>query len=132
MTTLHVQIESTDEYRDRVHADLEALERGELNNDRYELSLPNEQALSRLFSASNIELIRAIAEHEPASMRETAQIVERDIKEVHRNLRELERLGLVEFKQAGRAKRPVVWYDGIDIEIDMPRLGGGQRDPASA
>ena len=132
MTTLHVRIESTDEYRDRVHADLEAFERGDLEADRHELSLPDEQSLSRLFSPTNLELIRVIAEHEPESMRETATLVDRDIKDVHRNLRELERLGLIEFERDGRAKRPVVWYDEIDIEIDVPRLGGSVRDPATA
>lgn len=134
MPTLHVKIESADDYRERVHADLQALERGELDDesDRYELSLPDEQALSRLFSASNIELIRTIAEHEPASMRETAELVDRDIKEVHRNLTELERLGFIEFEQVGRAKRPVVWYNEIDVEIDVPAGELSGRSPLSA
>lgn len=134
MPTLHVRIESTDDYRERVHADLEALERGELDDepDRYELSLPDEWALSRVFSASNIELIRTIAKHEPSSMRETAELVDRDIKEVHRNLSELERLGLVEFEQEGRAKRPLIWYDEIDVKIDMPTSELGGRSPLSA
>jgi predicted transcriptional regulator len=132
MPTLRVRIESVEEYRERVHADLEAFERGDLGEDRYELSLPDEQALSRLFSPTNIELIRTIAAHEPASMRETAQLVDRDIKEVHRNLQELERLGIIDFEQRGRAKRPTIWYDAIDIEIGLPTSGAPAHDEVSA
>jgi len=134
MPTLHVRIESTEDYRERVHTDLEALERGDLDDepDRYELSLPDERALSRVFSASNLELIRTIARRSPSSMRETAEFVDRDIKEVHRNLSELERLGLVEFEREGRAKRPVIWYDGIAVEIEMPTSEFGEQSPPSA
>lgn len=122
--TLHVTIESDKEFHARVLDDIEAFEQNKLDESesvpRYQLSLPNEQALSRVFSAKNIELIRAIAAFEPESMRETARIVDRGIKEVSRNLNELERLGLVEFEQDGRSKRPHVWYDEIDVAIEMP------------
>ena len=122
--TLHVTIESDKEFHARVLDDIEAFEQGKLDESkrapRHQLSLPDEQALSRVFSAKNLELIRTIAEHEPGSMRETARLVDRGIKEVSQNLNELERLGLVEFEQDGRSKRPHVWYDEIDVVIEMP------------
>lgn len=132
-TTLHVTIESGEEFHARVLDDLEAFEQGELDDtgDRHELSLPDERALSRVFSANNIELVRTIAEHDPASMRETARLVNRGVKEVSHNLNELERLGLIEFEQGGRSKRPIVWYDEIDVAIEMPIGQAGEPRPAT-
>lgn len=41
------------------------------------------------------------------------------MRQVHDNLNELERLNLVRFETDGRAKRPVVWYDDIDVELPI-------------
>jgi predicted transcriptional regulator len=117
--TLHITVESTDEFHERVLEDLEAIERGDDVDDVHVLSLPGEAELSRLFSEKNLELLRTIARREPASMREAARFVERDVKEVSRNLYELESLGVIEFEEEGRSKRPVVWYDELDINFPL-------------
>ena len=41
------------------------------------------------------------------------------MRQVHRNLKELEDLGLVEFEDDGRSKRPSVWYDEIAVELPL-------------
>ena len=66
-------------------------------------------------------LLRTIAREEPAGIRETARLVDRDVRQVHRNLNELESLGLIDLKERGLAKRPTVWYD--TIEVDLPLFG---------
>lgn len=126
--TLHITVESGAEFHERVLADLEAIERGEELDDKYSVSLPDEAALSKLLRPNNVQLIRAIAAHEPDSMRETARLVDRDIKDVSQNLNELAELGLIEFERDGRAKRPVVWYNDIEIEIGIPQ-SAGSSDP---
>jgi len=70
-------------------------------------------------SEKNLELLHAIAEHEPSSIRELAETVDRDYREVHRNLEELETLNVVEFKQEGQAKKPAVWYDNIEVDVNL-------------
>jgi len=35
------------------------------------------------------------------------------------NVNELEDYGLLRLEQEGRAKRPVVWYDELDIEVPL-------------
>jgi predicted transcriptional regulator len=117
--TLHITVESTDEFHEQVLEDLEAIERGDDVDDAHVLSLPSKAELSRLFSEKNIQLLQVIAEREPASMREAARFVDRDVKEVSRNLHELESLGVIEFEKDGRAKRPVVWYDELDISVPL-------------
>lgn len=118
-TTLRIRVESTEQFHDEVLDDLEALEAGEVTEDKYVVSLPDEQALSRVFNERNLQLIRTVADEEPASMRETARLVGRDIKEVSRNLNELAQLGVVRLEDEGRAKRPVVWYDEIDLTVSV-------------
>ena len=71
-----------------------------------------------------LELIRAIAEHEPQSMREAARLVDRDVSDVHGDLQLLEVLGILEFEEGGPggAKRPVVPFDRIEMHIDYPLM----------
>jgi len=87
--TLTVRLGGGDDERDALLDDVEAMERGEDVEDRHVLVLDDEAELQRLLSPVNLGLLRAIREHEPESMRETADLVERDFKEVHRNLTEL-------------------------------------------
>ena len=77
------------------------------------------EKLSRLLSQKNLELLEAIFEHEPESIREAAELVDRDDKQVHRNLSELEDIGAIEFEGggSGQAKKPVLAYDGLETDI---------------
>lgn len=117
VTTLHVRIEDSDSYFDRIEEAVDEIGSGDdgASASGRGLSLPDEEALARVFSAQNLQLIRAIAQHEPSSMRRLAAIVDRDIKNVSQNLNELESLGLIDLVDEGRAKRPVVPYDEIEV-----------------
>lgn len=119
MTTLEIRIGERDRTRRETLERIEAAQQGESVEERHVLNIERERDVTRVLSEVNLELIRTIAKHEPASMRETAELVDRDFKEVHRNLTELETLGLIEFEQDGRAKRPIVPYDDIRLDIDL-------------
>jgi predicted transcriptional regulator len=45
-----------------------------------------------------LELIQAIAEGDPQSMREAARLVERDVSEVHSDLKHLETVEVIQFE----------------------------------
>jgi predicted transcriptional regulator len=47
---------------------------------------------------------------------------------VHGNIHELVDYGLVELKETGRSKRPVVWYDDIDVDIPLSQNGATSSD----
>lgn len=115
---LEVRLDS-DEQHSELLEDIRTLERGEEVDDRHVLVLDNERELQRLLSPSNLELLRAIRKHEPESMRGAADLVDRDFKEVHRNLTELDALNVIDLIETGRAKRPVVRFDAIDIELSL-------------
>ncbi|RLM39276.1 hypothetical protein [Haloarcula sp. Atlit-120R] len=118
-TTLTVRVGDGTTTKEQTRERIRAMERGEDLEDRHVLVLEDESDLQRLLSPANLALLRTIREHEPESMRETAALVGRDFKEVHRNLTELETLNVIEFEQSGRSKRPVVRFDEIDIEVSL-------------
>lgn len=130
--TLYITIESTDEFFNEALADVRRLEAGEDLKDKHVLSLPDEEALERVLTAKNIELLRMVATEHPDSIRELARLVDRDVKNVSTALGRLEELGLVEFDQSGRAKRPTVWYDEVQIDIQLASFEADDTEPAPA
>ena len=117
--TLTVRVDDGAKIQSETRDRLRAMERGEDIKDRHVLVLDDEADLQRLLSPANLELLRAIRHHEPESMREAAALVDRDFKDVHRNLTELETLNVIEFEQSGRSKRPIVRFDEIDVELSL-------------
>lgn len=123
-TTLHVRVGEGERLRQVARDRLQAAERGERLEDADPvLNFESFADFARLMSEVNLQLLRAIAQDEPESIRQAAAIVDRDYKEVHRNLTELEALGVIEFVQEGRSKRPVVPFDEIEVELSMSDEG---------
>jgi predicted transcriptional regulator len=120
--TLEVRLDGENQ-TDELLADVQAMERGEDVPERHVLVLENEAELHRLLSPANLELLRAIRQHDPESMRAAANLVDRDFKEVHRNLTELDALNVIDLVKDGKSKRPVVRFDEIDINLSLDSNG---------
>lgn len=126
---LHIRFERSD--TDRIEETLQAIDAGEAVEPYFEVTFHDSDQLHQVTRPTNLELLRTIAREEPSGIRETARLVERDVRQVHRNLSELESLGLVDFEDNGRSKRPTVWYD--TIEVDLPLLDSrSEYDTADA
>ena len=127
--TLHIR------YREGSDDDLEdalaALDRGETPEPHLEVVYHDPADVHRVTRPKSLELLRAIVQHNPDSIRETARLVDRDVSQVHRNLTELEELHLVELVDDGQSKRPSVWYEAIDIDLPLVTPDGGS-DEATA
>lgn len=124
--TLHVRINSAD------HSDLEnrlaAIDAGEdVEPSEPTLSIEDLETFGRIFRSTNLELLEAIVEHEPESIRELARLVDRNPPEVLKNVNELADYGLLELEEDGRAKRPVVWYDEIDADLPLTTSSNRER-----
>ena len=120
MPTLKVTVGERDRLDQRTRRRIKvAQECEELDDAQPLLNFGSYAELSRLLSQKNLELMEAIFEHEPESIREAAELVDRDYKQVHRNLSELEDIGVIEFEGggSGRAKKPVLAYEGLEIDI---------------
>ncbi len=125
--TLLVTVESSDEaYRAGLNEIL-ALERSEPVEQPDTISFPNTEQLFETFNPRTMELLETIAEHRPASIRETARLVERDVKNVHTELSELARLGIIRFEEEGRSKRPVFLYQRLHLDVAFATEGGSDE-----
>ena len=128
--TLLVTVQSDDSlYRDGRDA-VDRLSRGEAVDDPDRFAFESSELLFETFNPRTMALLETIAEADPESIRQTARLVERDVKNVHEELTELERLGVIRFNTDGRAKKPVFPYE--EIVISLPFAHDGARDTAHA
>lgn len=79
------------------------------------VTFANEQQLSDVLNERTFTLLRVIRADEPDSIRETARLVGRDVKNVHEEVTTLEALGIIRFDEDGQSKRPVFPYDDLII-----------------
>lgn len=93
------------------------------------LSFATAEQLGEVFNDRTYRLLRVVRAEEPGSIRETARLVGRDVKNVHEELTRLEALGVVEFDQSGQAKRPVVPYDDLVISPFAGDAGDAEATP---
>lgn len=131
--TLHVYIGAGPDRSD-LQDSLAALDAGEeVEREPSRLIIESLETFGRIFRATNLELIEAIAEHEPESIRELARIVDRHPPEVTDNVTELADYGVITLEEHGRAKQPRLWYDEIEISGDIPlRTDDGSSDVGAA
>lgn len=125
--TLHVTIDA-DPDRDDLEDALAAIEAGDPVDPRSAtLSIEDLETFGRVFRPTNLEVLQAVLEHEPESIRALAEAVDRHHPDVLENVRELTDYGLLDLEREGRAKRPVVWYDSLAVDIPL-----GDRSPEVA
>jgi len=119
---------------DRVEEALAALDRGEEPAPYLERVYRDVDNLHRVTRPKNLELLRVLASERPESIRETARLVDRDVRQVHRNLEELEELDLISLESEGPGKptRPQVWYDEIAVELPLTAGDGSNEDSVEA
>jgi predicted transcriptional regulator len=132
--TLKITFRQRDDHREAARDRLRRAEAGEsgaavAQDVRYVLNFEAFEDVERLIRASNLELLRAIVTQQPESIREAATIVDRDYRDVHRNLEELASLGVVEFEEDGNRKRPVLrgGAESVDLSLRFPRSIDDQK-----
>ena len=70
-----------------------------------------------MLTEKRVELMSAIMRYNPCSIRELAEEIDRDIKNVFNDLRILHSLDLVDFVIEGKRKRPVIKKKKIIIKL---------------
>ena len=128
-STLVVTVRTSGEYHDDVTDGIKALEQSDTVDSTPTLSFTNYDDLMETLTPRVLDLIEAIRREEPASINETARVVDRDVKNVHEELSRLAQLGIIFFEQDGQSKRPVVWFD--ELLINLP-FGPEAGDMATA
>lgn len=123
-STLVVTVKSSAEFHDDVTDGIEALERGDTVDSTPALSFTSYDDLMETLTPRVLDLIEAIRRGEPASINETARVVDRDVKNVHEELNRLAQLGIIFFEKDGQSKRPVVWFDELVINLPFDPEAG--------
>ena len=114
-----------------------ALKRAEQWEDGKEVphvvSFEERTRVRQLLTDRRMELLEAVMEHTPESMRALADRLDQDVYDVHNDLHLLAEHDIVYFEEDGRAKKPYVPYDTvrIGVEFGLPR-GEGSESAASA
>jgi len=114
---LHIRFERSD--IDSIEETLQAIEAEDSPETYFETTFHDADQLHQVTRPNNLELLRTIAREGPSSIRDAARLVDRDVRQVHENLNELESLGLIDLKEDGRSKRPTVWYDAIEVDLPL-------------
>ena len=105
------------EFHDDVTDAIETLERGDPADSAPTLAFASYDDLMATLTPRVLGLIEAVRREGPASINETARVVDRDVKNVHEELSRLARLGIILFEEDGQSKRPVVWFDELVINL---------------
>lgn len=81
------------------------------------------EAFRRVMTPERLKILHVIREEEPKSIYELAKLLDRDRRNVIKDLEILEMLDLVEFEEERRGKRksrrPIVPYDEIEVSIPV-------------
>lgn len=122
MLTLHITIDERESLRTDALQFVQAVESQDGADEKREavLQFGSYDDLVDSLTPLRLELLRAIAEETPESMRAAARLVDRDVKDVHSDLKHLEVLGILELEEGGPsgAMQPVVPFDRIEMHIE--------------
>jgi predicted transcriptional regulator len=101
-------------------AEMRAVARGDRPApvDAAQPSVENAEALLRLLTPDNRNLLRTIRDARPQSIAELARITNRAEPNLLRTLSKLEAFGLLAMRTVARRKVPTVTVDTLRVEID--------------
>jgi len=138
MTTLHITVGDREQLREDALQFVQTVEIDDLDEEdgKVTLQFGTYGDLVDNLTPLRLELIQAVAEHAPDSMREAARLTDRDVSDVHSDLKQLETLGILELGEGGPggAMQPVVPFDRIEMHIDYPLVDDvdGDETPVNA
>jgi len=135
MTTLHITVGDREQLREDALQFVHEAETNEQSkhDEKGVIQFGSYDDLVGSLTPLRLELIQAIAANNPQSMREAARLVDRDVSDVHSDLKHLEVLGILELEEGGPggAMQPVVPFDRIEMHIDYPLVDDIDTTPAS-
>ena len=100
---------------------IDALQRGNGVDEPDTIAFTSADDLFETLTPRTVRLLETIANASPESIRETARLVDRDVKNVHREITALERLGIIQLERVGRRKRPIFPYEELLISFPLDR-----------
>lgn len=119
---LQIGVRTRTEGERALRAAFDRVQKGDLTPQESGLYFESVTALRRILTDKRLDLLLAIVQHHPGSIRELAARLGRDYKNVSDDIACLRQLGLVETKERGGKggpKVPAVPYDEIRVTIAL-------------
>jgi predicted transcriptional regulator len=136
MTTLHITVGDREQARQDTLQFVQDAEDGthSEHDETAIIQFGSYEDLVDSLTPLRLQLLKAIAEQSPESMREAARLVDRDVSDVHSDLKHLEVIGILELETGGPggAMQPIVPFDRIEMHIEYPLIDDIDSTPASA
>lgn len=130
-SVLRIEAKPWESFKDEVLTTAAVVDEGE-DPGPDTVSFSDPERIARILTGKRLELLKAVMEEEPESMRALARLVDRNPKEVNDDVHLFEEYGIISLEQDGRAKRPVVPYDKLEFAVtleldDSSESGGDER-----
>ena len=119
-TTLKIETQTWKDAKEKALEKARRFEEGEETTET-DITFVEPSDVQRLLTPKRLELIQTLMSEEVGSIRELAEVLDRNPSEVHDDVHTLEEYGIIELRKEGRAKKPVVPYDDIDINVSLSR-----------
>ena len=84
-----------------------------------ETSFQSVEDLRKTLTAKRLELLHCIKHQQPKSIYQLAKMVKRDFKNVQKDVKLLENLGLIEFVKEKNKERVIVPYDRLQVIVPI-------------
>lgn len=122
MKVLDIEIRTVREVLDEFKGVYKKVARGERVKPRFGISFPDLETARRILTPERLQIMRCIREQHPQSIYRLAKLVGRDFKNVHTEIQELRKMGIVKIARSRRGRRqviPRVPYDKINLGIAL-------------
>jgi predicted transcriptional regulator len=119
-TTLKIETQTWKDAKEKALEKARRFDEGEEITET-DITFVEPSDVQRLLTPKRLELIQTLMSEEVGSIRELAEVLDRNPSEVHDDVHTLEEYGIIELREEGRAKKPVVPYDDIDINVSLSR-----------
>jgi predicted transcriptional regulator len=121
-------------FEDHKESTLERAERWEQGEEvPHVVNFQDASRLQRVLTPRRLELIQSLMESPAGSIRDLADRLDRDVRQVHDDLQILTEYRIVHFHEEDGAKKPHVPYEAIKIEVELSKsLDESSESPASA
>tara|TARA_Y100000310_G_C20495294_1_gene721231 strand:- start:364 stop:744 length:381 start_codon:yes stop_codon:yes gene_type:complete len=115
-----IKIRSLEEAFHDMGREISKIKKGDLKKRDAVLGFEDYEDYKKVLTPRRLDLLRFIKTENPGSIRQIASGLDRDLKNVHGDLKILENVGLVKVEKKERNFVPRVVYDELDIRINVP------------
>jgi predicted transcriptional regulator len=109
-------------FEDHKESALDRAERWEKGEEvPHVVNFQDASRLQRILTPRRLELVRSLMGESAESIRDLADRLDRDVRQVHDDLQILTEYRIVHFREEGDAKKPFVPYDTVKIEVELTK-----------